>query len=231
MSETEFAVFLLVLILVLLVFPAILRRYSKYDRRGFDKDGIHRNGTRYNRAGYDVNGYDRDGYDYRGYDRRGFNRHGYDRNGYDAKGYDRNGYDRCGYDAQGYGRSGYNRQGRNTKGQYNRAFDDAAYDHSIYSADGFLSTRCYPVIVTNHARERIEERMPVKNRKPANELAYEAYCYGKSKRQVRKSTAASIEEIENKREDGIVLLYQGYVYIFSSENKLITVYKNESIML
>lgn len=41
----------------------------------------------------------------------------------------------------------------------------------------------------------------------------------------------SVEEIESRYSDGIVLIYHGFIYMFSSENKLITTYRNDRIPL
>lgn len=171
------------------------------------------------------------------YDRRGFNKKGihkngtkyddsgYDYNGYDRKGYDCQGYDTAGFDCLGYCKAGYNREGKNSKGQYNRLYD------LNYGKDGFHSFIQYPIGVTNHARQRMMERMPIKNPNDIEKLVREAYCYGKSKRQVKKSSAALMAEIENRHRKGILLIYKGYIYVFSEDNILITVYKNEQISL
>ena len=100
-----------------------------------------------------------------------------------------------------------------------------------YSQDGFYNYKRYPLGVSTHARQRMTERMNIKNPRDIDKLAREAYCYGKSKRQVKKSSAALIAEIENSHENGIVLIHKGYIYIFSEDNTLITVYKNERIPL
>ena len=171
-------------------------------------------------------------YNSRGFNRQGIHRNGtrYDDFGYDVRGYDRNGfdqqgYDSNGYDSQGYCRAGYNREGKNRKGQYNRLFD------AYYGEDGFYNPKGFPIIVTPHAQQRMAERIPMQTPNDINALAREAYCYGKSKRQVRGSAAALMEEIEARHGSGIVLIYRGYIYIFSKENVLITVYKNEHISL
>ena len=174
----------------------------------------------------------RNKYNSRGFNRRGIHRNGtkfddfgYDSRGYDRNGYDRQGYDQSGYDIEGYNRNGYNQTGKNRKGQYNRIFD------AHFEEDGFYSIRRYPLGVTAHARQRMIERIPAQNLCDLDKLAHEAYCYGKSKRQVKKSSAALIEEIENQHNNGRVLIYRGYIYIFSEENVLITVYKNDRIPL
>lgn len=171
-------------------------------------------------------------YDQRGFDKQGTHKNGtkYDDFGYDAAGYDREGYDQRGYDANGYNRMGYNprgynQEGKNAKGQYNRYFD------THYSKDGFCDPKRYPIVVTNHAKQRMLERMPVQNPADAVRLAYDAYCYGRSKRQIKKSSAVLIEEIESNHDGSILLIYRGYIYIFSEDNKLITVYKNDRIPL
>ena len=171
-------------------------------------------------------------YNSRGFDRKGMHRNGtrfddfgHDVRGYDRDGYDRQGYDQNGYDTEGYNRNGYNQVGKNRKGQYNRLFD-------VYcEEDGFYSIHRYPIGVTNHARQRMMERMLLQNPHDVEKRAYEAYCYGKSRRQVKKSSAILMEDIENRHDHSNVLIYRGYIYIFSKENVLITVYKNDRIPL
>ena len=172
--------------------------------------------NKYNSRGFNRKGIHRNGTKF---DEYGFDSHGYDRNGYDRQGYNQNGYD-----IEGYNKKGYNRTGKNRKGQYNRIFD-------TYSEEGFYSISQYPMGVTNHARQRMIERMSLQNSRDVDKLAYEAYCYGKSRRQVKKSSVGLIKEIENRYDNSIVLIYHGYIYIFSIENLLITVYKNERIPL
>lgn len=75
------------------------------------------------------------------------------------------------------------------------------------------------------------ERMSVENLREFEILALKAYCFGKSKRQVKKSSAALMEEIEGNYENSILLIYSGYIYVFSKDNKLITVYRNDRIPL
>lgn len=171
-------------------------------------------------------------YNSKGFNRKGIHKNGtkYDDFGYDVRGYDKNGFDHQGYDANGYDRTGYNRQGynrfgKNAKGQYNRLFD------VYYSEDGFRNPRLYPIGVTNHARERMIDRMHIQNVQDVEETAFDAYRYGKSKRQIKKSSTVIIEEIESRHKNSVLLVYKGYIYIFSDDNKLITVYKNNRIPL
>lgn len=156
------------------------------------------------------------------HDARGFDRNGIHWNGtkYDEFGYDINGYNR-----EGYNKRGYNQEGRNSKGQYNRSFD------TNFEKDGFYTSRTSFVIVTNHAKQRMLERLPSRLVHDVDKLAYEAFCYGKSKRQIKKSSTMLIEEIENRHDGSVVLVYNGYIYIFSKDCKLITVYKNTKIPL
>lgn len=194
-------------------------RKGQYDDQGYDRDGYGRDG--YNRQGYDRQGYGRDGYNGQGYDRRGYDRDGFDRCGYDSKGYDR----------QGYNRQGYTIHGRDARGRYNRLYDMADFLHAQYSAEGFLDPRRYPVGVTQHGVQRMHERMPGNAHKTPLEVAREAYCFGKSARQIRTSSVYLVREIEEREGTGVVLIYHGYIYIFSRDNQLITVYKNERIPL
>lgn len=189
----------------------------------------------YDEEGYDPRGYDREGYDRLGYDTRGYDRNGYDWQGYNTQGYNRQGYDRFGYDRQGYNADGYDRQGytahgRDARGRYNRLHDVAEFAQSLYSEEGFLNPQRYPVGMTDHAQQRIRERMVCRGKAP-RELALEAYSYGKSARQLKRTSARLVQEIQEEHEDSVVLIYHGYIYIFSSDNQLITVYRNERIPL
>ena len=147
------------------------------------------------------------------------------------KSYDDSNYNSDEYNIDGYNKYGYNIEGKNKNGRYNRIFDAYSFNTSQCNRDGFYNPRYFPVRVTNHAMKRMTERMSVHNETEAEKLAYEAYCYGKSKRQVKKSSVLLIEEIENRYEKGILLVYCGYIYIFSVDNKLITVYKNDRIQV
>lgn len=173
--------------------------------------------TKYNSNGFDRKGRHKNGtkYDDFGYDARGYDKNGFDRQGYDVKG----------YDCVGYNRQGYNKFGKNAKGQYNRLFD------LYYSEDGFRNPRLYPIGVTNHARERMMERMHIQNVQDIEGISFDAYRYGKSKRQIKKSSSAIIEEIENRHKSSVLLVYRGYIFVFSDDNKLITVYRNDRIPL
>ena len=63
-----------------------------------------------------------------------------------------------------------------------------------------------------------------------DKLAFEAYQFGKSKLQIMKSERVLVEEREQRYDNnGVILIYKGYCYVFSKENVLITVFKNESI--
>ena len=160
------------------------------------------------------------------YDESGYDKDGYDRCGYDRSGYDRWGYDRAGYDRNGFNRYGYDCNGRNAKGQYNRLHDGAGL-----RADGFYNPRRYPVALTTHARERMEERLGLTDFRKMDAAAREAYQYGKSARQIKKSSAALVRDIEQRHDGKIVLIHRGYIYIFSQENVLITLYRNDKIPL
>lgn len=100
-----------------------------------------------------------------------------------------------------------------------------------YSYDGFLSPKKYPVALTNHARERMEERLGLRSHERMDILAFDAYRYGKSARQLNRISAAQVRDIEAKHDNSVVLIYRNYIYVFSRENVLITVYKNEYIKI
>ena len=157
------------------------------------------------------------------YDRRGFDGNRIHKNG--TK-YDDRGYDYFGYNAQGYNEQGYTLTGRNQKGQYNRLFDTTSTQE-----EGFRHLYGNPVQVPKHARERFAERMNVRDPQRMEQLAKEAYCFGKSRRQIKFTSRPMVEDIEQRHGNGIVLIYHGFIYIFSPDNKLITLYKNERIPL
>lgn len=159
----------------------------------------------------------------RRFDRRGFDHNRIHKNG--TK-YDDFGFDFDGYSASGYNQQGYNRNGKNTEGKYNRFYDTKSQEE-----EGFYNPLVYPVALTTHARERFAERIGIYNDRTMNEMTYAAYAHGKSKRHIRKTSAYLVEEIEREHENGILLIYKNYVYVFSRENVLITIYKNDKIPL
>ena len=116
-----------------------------------------------------------------GYDKRGFDHNQVHRNG--TK-YDDVGFDYYGYDVDGYNQHGYNRAGKNRKGQYDRFFDTKAY-----AEDGFCNPNRYPIALTTHAKERFRERLGINDSQKMIMLTKEAYRFGKSKRQIKKTSA------------------------------------------
>lgn len=97
----------------------------------------------------------------------------------------------------------------------------------LYYEDGFFDPNKYRFALTDHARERMAERLGIYDYDEMNELAFKAYKFGKSARQVNQKTATRLRKIETKNENSVALLYDGWVYIFSKENVLITVYENQ----
>ena len=130
------------------------------------------------------------------------------------------------YDDAGFNYYGYNKLGKNAKGQYNRFHDTKSCEE-----EGFLSPKVHPISITDHARLRFQERLGIMNYRSMMEHAAKAYSFGRSKRQIRKSSSYFIEEKENLHENVIVLIYNGYIYVFSRDNTLITLYKNDNIPL
>jgi len=156
------------------------------------------------------------------YDRRGFDHNHIHKNG--TK-YDDYGYDYFGYNADGYNIEGYNKLGKNHKGQYNRLHDTKSCD------DGFCSPKLCPIALTTHARHRMQERLGINDFHQMDVQAFDAYRYGRSKRQIKKTSAYLVEEIEQRYENSVVLIYRNVIYIFSCDNVLKTVYKNDRIPL
>ena len=133
------------------------------------------------------------------------------------------------YDSEGYNRQGYNEVGRNRQGKYNRYYNVKCYKTALYSEEGFLDVRKHPLYLTNHARERMRERMGIKDSYRMNELAFEAYQFGKSKIQLMKSERGIIEYKEQEYGDSVIIIYHGYIYVFTENNGLKTVYKNDIV--
>ena len=133
------------------------------------------------------------------------------------------------YDDDGYNRQGYNEVGRNRQGKYNRFYNVKCYKTNLYSEEGFLDIRENPLYLTNHARERMYERMNIKDSYEMEKFAFEAYQFGKSKLQLMKSERGIIEEKEQEYGDSVGLIYRGYCYVFSENNGLKTVYKNDRV--
>lgn len=133
------------------------------------------------------------------------------------------------YDSEGYNRQGYNEVGRNRQGKYNRYYNVRCYKTDLYSEEGFLDIRKNPLYLTNHARERMYERMNIKESYRMDELAFEAYQFGKSKLQLMKSERGIIEEKEQEYSNSVILIYRGFCYVFTENNGLMTVYKNDRV--
>ena len=133
------------------------------------------------------------------------------------------------YDSEGYNQQGYNEVGRNRQGKYNRYYNVKCYKTDLYSEEGFLDIRKNPLYLTNHARERMCERMGINDSHAMKELAFEAYQFGKSKLQLMKSERGIIEEKELEYGDSVILIYRGYCYVFTENNGLKTVYKNDRV--
>ena len=135
------------------------------------------------------------------------------------------------YDSEGYNQQGYNEVGRNRQGKYNRYYNVKCYKTELYSAEGFLDIRKNPLYLTNHARERMYERMGIDDSRRMKELAFEAYQFGKSKLQLMKSERGIIEEKEQEYGDSVILIYRGFCYVFTENNGLKTVYKNDRVRI
>ena len=133
------------------------------------------------------------------------------------------------YDNEGYNRQGYNEVGRNRQGKYNRFYNVKCYKTDLYSEEGFLDIRENPLYLTNHARERMYERMGINDSRKMKELAFEAYQFGKSKLQLMKSERGIVEEKELEYGDSVILIYHGFYYVFTENNGLKTVYKNDRV--
>ena len=92
-----------------------------------------------------------------------------------------------------------------------------------------MDIRKHPLYLTNHARDRMRERMGIHDLHRMNSLAFEAYQFGKSKMQLMKSERGIIEEKEAKHNGCIILIYRNYCYVFTENNGLKTIYKNDRV--
>ena len=133
------------------------------------------------------------------------------------------------YDNEGYNKQGYNEVGRNRQGKYNRFYNIKCYKTDLYSEEGFLNIRRNPLYLTNHARERMRERMGINEDCKMDALAFEAYQFGKSKLQLMKSERGIVEEKEQQYGDSVILIYRGFCYVFTENNGLKTVYRNDRV--
>lgn len=86
-----------------------------------------------------------------------------------------------------------------------------------------------PVALTDHAVARMEERMGIKSESKMLRLAKDAYRYGKRAKHLPKKTAAKIRKKQRKYGGSTIAVYNGFMYVFSKDRALITVYKDESI--
>ena len=133
------------------------------------------------------------------------------------------------YDDEGYNQAGYNEVGRNRQGKSNRYYNLKCYKTDLYSEEGFLDIRENDLYLPNHAKKRMKERMGVFDSDRMYELAFEAYQFGKSKLQLMNSERILVEEKEFEYDDSVILIYRGYCYVFTENNGLKTVYKNDRI--
>lgn len=125
----------------------------------------------------------------------------------------------------------YDENGKNAQGQYNRYYDVSAFRVGLYSADGFLDPRKYPLALTDHGRQRMAERLGISNHEEQYRQAFEAYQFGKSALQLPASAAARLTEKQSQYGHSVILLYRNQLYVFSPDNVLITVYQNEDIIV
>ena len=114
-------------------------------------------------------------------------------------------------------------------GGANRYYNVKCYTTDLYSEEGFLDIRRNPLYLTNHARDRMRERMGIYEPFKMDAITFDAYQFGKSKLQLMKSERVIIEEKELEYGDSVILIYRGYCYVFTENNGLKTVYKNDRV--
>ena len=121
------------------------------------------------------------------------------------------------------GNSLYDENGRNAQGEYNRLYDVKVFRSSTHNPDGFCDPRKYPIVLSDHARKRMAERLGISAFGEMYTLAMEAYQYGESLSQAEGHVAKRMETEKSRYQDGIPLLYGNRLYIFTSKNRLISV--------
>ena len=84
-------------------------------------------------------------------------------------------------------------------------------------------------ILTNHARERMAERLKVYGYKQ-EELMINAFKYGRTSNRANGDLKATLEEAERKyEEDSVAKFYNGSIFIFTKEENILkTVYKYDA---
>ncbi|MDE5604402.1 MAG: hypothetical protein K2I73_02330 [Eubacterium sp.] len=101
-----------------------------------------------------------------------------------------------------------------------------------YSPQNNIPKQYHPVydvdkpILTNHARERMVERLNISGNKQ-EELMLNAFKYGKDTNRTNGDLRIELEKAERKYdEDSIAKFYQGSIFIFTKEENILkTVYR------
>ena len=73
--------------------------------------------------------------------------------------------------------------------------------------DGVLDFRYITYFYYSYARERIQERLGISEFQKMDLQTVDAYRFGKSKRQIKKTSAYLVDEIEQRHNHAIVLIY------------------------
>ena len=78
-------------------------------------------------------------------------------------------------------------------------YDVKCYKTGSYNEDGFLNMRIHPLYITPHAVGRMKERLNLYEPSQMRANAFEAYQFGKSKRQLMKSERGMSEQKANQK--------------------------------
>lgn len=83
------------------------------------------------------------------------------------------------------------------------------------------------VTLTDHAIMRMEERMDIRNEDRMLHLAQQAYQYGNRAEDLPQKAAILIRKKQKEYGNSTMVIYKGFIYVFSNDRVLITVYRND----
>ena len=91
-----------------------------------------------------------------------------------------------------------------------------------------LLLRGKPIALTDHAIMRMKERMGIKSVNKMLRLACRAYRYGKRVEDLPQKAAILMRRKQKEYGNSTMVIYDGFVYVFSKDRALITVYENNN---
>lgn len=84
-----------------------------------------------------------------------------------------------------------------------------------------------PVALTDHAIMRMKERMGIRNEDRMLHLAQQAYRYGSRAEDLSRKAAILMRKKQKEYGNSTMVIHKGFIYVFSNDRVLITVYKND----